>query len=262
MLQDNSNIVNKMYVHELNIKWSHFQELASSETEVSNEKLIAALNEFRKALTTRKYQYNYKTKNGFRADSPLFSAKYLDDAINILIKRQIILENKGINWGYGRFNVESKFSPKSFPEINKSSMFMTKVSDLTLMLSQQIDFQYRITGKRIFYKYNLVLPLLIFHTTKNITENKLINIESQAKKAKNTFEKAKIIVVAECLDKNFTPVIENSPIDAIFILQKSFSGHYDDLKTEVFDTLEQRISEYINEKKTDIERYLEKGIIE
>ncbi|MCD4820258.1 MAG: hypothetical protein K8S23_16370 [Candidatus Cloacimonetes bacterium] len=263
MLKEQSNIVNKMYLHELKLKWDIFQKLADNDDFGNNEKIIESLNIFRKALTNKKYRYNKSTRNGFKEDSVIFSAKYLDDVLNLFIHRHNILLKKGILWDYNQFSTNIKFKPKNLLNIDNYPMLQFGNSAEVLQLSQNIDLQYRNSGKRVFNKYNLTLPLLIFHTALSIGNEFLYDIEQNAKLAKATFEKVKIIVVTESIEKDFQPLKKNSLIDAIFILQKEFkTNKFVELKLDVFNLVENKIVEYIKEKKTDIELCVSKGFME
>ncbi|MFC1888095.1 hypothetical protein ACFLYK_04735, partial [Candidatus Cloacimonadota bacterium] len=75
LLSDKDNPVNRMYLHEIMLKWKNFEQKAEQYKEVSNEDLIKTLNDFISSISNRKYLYNASTKNGFKPDSPIYSVK-------------------------------------------------------------------------------------------------------------------------------------------------------------------------------------------
>ena len=263
MIDSDSNPVNRMYLHEINLKWNEFQKLIDLENVVSNDLIIEKLNAYKKALTNNKYKYNKYRKNGFKKDSPIFSAKYLEDVINLVMQRNSILSKKGIVWGHIKFSTKIRYEPRSIKDIDKQIMIHHEESPEFLMLHQQIECQYRISGKRNYYKYKLKLPLLVFHVVKNFSQKDFLQLDLIARQAKDSFAKAKIIIVCETLDKGFLPSLENAKIDGIFIMEKAIlDGKYRELQVDILNALELKINEFISEKRSNAEMILKKGYIE
>lgn len=263
ILKDLKNPVNSMYLHEIKIKWKNFQKKTKDPHKVSNEILTGSLNEFINALSNKKYKYNSSTKNGFKPDSPIFSARYLDELLTILVKRTKIIDNIGITWGYQSFSTNLKFNPQNLYVMGENPLFEQIYSKEILHLAQRMDFQFRITGKRIFKKFQIILPLLLFYTFKNLTEKDFITIEYYTKMAKSTFEKSKAIIITETLDDDFVPDLGNSPLDAIFILRKQFNSELgNEISLDVVNLLEEKIKEYLTERDEGTKEFLNTGIIE
>ena len=130
-----------------------------------------------------------------------------------------------------------------------------------MQLTQKIDVQIRVSGKRNFHKYELNLPLIVFHTCKNLTGEIFTQCEFSANQAKITFKKSKSIIVVETLEKDFFPDIKSSSIDAVFVLKKSYSNMSEsELSSDVVDAVEQEIKGYLTNQK-DTEGFQKTGII-
>ena len=262
MLEDKSNPVNSMYLHEINIQWKNFIKAIKGKN-TSNEQMVQALNLFLKALSNKKFKYNPVTKNGFKEDSLLFSAMYLNDMISVFIKRTGVTENKGICWNYGAFSANLRFNPPDFNAMRKYQKYEQDDSVKVLQLCQKLDFQFRITGTRNFDKYQITLPLIVFHSFKNLTEDDFTKTEYISRNAKTTFEKSRSIIVTETLAEDFVPNLKASPIDMIFILSKKFQSFgINEISTDVVDALENKIVKYIFEKEEKNEEFKISGVIQ
>ncbi|MBN1327625.1 MAG: hypothetical protein JW996_06720, partial [Candidatus Cloacimonetes bacterium] len=225
--------------------------------------LATVLNDFTSALSNRKYLYNSVTRNGFKEDSPIFSVAYLNDLISLLMLRNKIVDNQGISWGYQGFSTNLKFNPQNLCLMEKDPMFEQKLSEDYLCLAQKMDFQFRVTGKWHFHKYQIVFPLIIFHTFKELNENDFIQIEYMGKIARSTFEKSRTIIVVETLMPQFVPDLKNSAVDCIFILRKQFtSGKEAEIDHEVIEKLDCKIKEIIMESEDVTVNFIKTGIIE
>ena len=142
-------------------------------------------------------------------------------------------------------------------------MFEFSSSPEILHLAQKFDFQFRVSGKRRFNKYQLDFPLVLFFTYKNLTEKEYINIEYYTKQAKSTFKKSKAIIVTETLDDKFKPDISSSFFDAIFVLRKQYSSDKTrDIQLDVVNKLEKKIRSYCTETQSNGYSLHNSGIIE
>jgi len=260
---DRKNPVNRMYLHEILLKWKNFEKMAENPMETSNEDLVKALNEFIRAVSNKKYKFNSSSKNGFKPGSHIYSARYLDDLITVLIQRTKIFDNIGISWGYQSFSANLKFNPSNLCTMSNNPMFEFDHSAKVLALAQKLDFQFRISGKRRFNKHLLVYPLITFYTFKNLTEDDFITIEYYATQAKTTFEKSRSIIITETMDNNFKPDLQSSPFDAIFILRKQYrAASMNDIQLDVVNSLEKRIRMYCTETQANGINFTKTGVIE
>ena len=57
MLKEEKNPVNKMYLHEIYIKWNKISK-AIEASNGSNEEIVEMLNVFRDSITNSKYKFN------------------------------------------------------------------------------------------------------------------------------------------------------------------------------------------------------------
>lgn len=261
MLEDKTNPVNSMYLHEINIQWKNFIK-AIKEKNTSNEQMVQALNLFLKALANKKFRFNPGTKNGFKPDSPIFSAIYLNDMISVFIERTGVTENKGICWNYGTFSANLRFNPPNFNTMEKHPSFEQDDSVKVLQLCQKLDFQFRISSTKNFNKYQITLPLFVFYTFKNLTEDDFTKTEYISRTAKSTFERSRSIIVTETLSPDFVPTLKASPIDMVFILSKKFQSFgINEISTDVVDILEKKIIQYIFEKEEKNEEFMISGVI-
>lgn len=261
LLQKEPNAVNKMYLNELKLKWKNFEKVLNDK-ETSKEMLVKELNVFLKNLNNRKYKFTEISKKGFKPKSELFSPRYLDDLISYFLTKKNIMNNLGIQWGRQKFSTGLYYNPISFGAMEKSLNYEVEDSPDFLALIQEIDFQFRITGKRRFNKHQLHLPLLVFHTFVNLGHDDLIRSEYYANMAKATFTKAKTIIVTETLDKELTPDVRSLPIEAVFVLRKQYYG--EELKPISVDVVKE-ISELIDSllaRRDDVKgSFQETGII-
>jgi hypothetical protein len=263
LINDRKNPVNRMYLHEIMLKWQSFEKKAEKFNDVSNENLVKSLNTFISAISNNKYKYNTSTKNGFKPDSPIYATAYLDDLLTVFIKRTEIYTNVGISWGYQAFSTELKFNPANLCSMSDHPKFEYYSSTKILHLAQKLDFQFRVTGKRRFNKHQLVLPLILFFTYQNLTEKDYITIEYYANQAKATFEKSKAIIVTETLDDEFKPDISNSPFNSIFILRKQYkSARNNSIQLDVVNKLEKRIKAYCTESTNNGYNFFKSGVID
>lgn len=260
LLETEKNPVNKMYINELSIKWKKVEQSAAAKTQ-SNDSLVKALNDFTKQLNNRKYKAGTSSTKGFDEESPLFAPRYLDDLISVFMQRRSVLQHLGIKWGRQSFSAINGLNPINICSIQDEPNFIIEDSPEFLMLSQKIDFQFRISGKRRFNKYLLNLPLLVFHTYRVLTLGDVIQVEYYANMAKKTFTKAKIIIVAEMIDKTLMPDVKALPIDTVFVLRKqNNSDPLEPIALDVVNLLDEKITDLLIDK--DIaDSFKETGII-
>ena len=261
MMKEEANDINKMYLQEIKLKWENF-ERSAARNEENNEELTKALNDFTKVLSNRKLKFSQYSKKGFKKNSQVFSPSYLANVISIFIERSGITEHKGINWGFQSFSTNLKFNPKNLCSIEKDPAYEFSASPEFLQLAQKMDFQFRIHGKRNFKKYEITLPLIVFHIVKNLTPDEFIKFDYYAKVAKNTFEKSHTVIITETLDTDFVPDLSFSPIDVVFILRKQQkSKTEEEISLEVIDAIEKKILDFIHEQERKSEAYKNTGII-
>lgn len=261
LMQDKKNPVNSMYLHEINIKWENFEKEAAKDQD-SIEPIIEALNEFKSALNNKKFLFNKSTKNGFKEDSPIFSSRYLDDLISILINRSGILPQKGLKWGYQSFSTAMKYKSVVFNNIKKRGLFQKEYSSEILSLCQYIDLQMRVKGKRNFEKHEICLPLLSFFTFNKLSEDDFIKAEYFADMAKDSFQQSKTIIVCEVLEDDFVPLLKGTKIDGVYILRKNFQREAsEDIDSQVVNNLSDQIKLILNREFKPTEEFKETGII-
>ena len=262
LMQDKRNPVNSMYLHEINLKWNNFEKLKEDTEIVEISQLVEALNDFTVSIKNKKYQYNNSTKNGFKPDSRLFSVTYLNDLISLLVKRNRIVEKKGISWKIQSFSTNLKFNPQNLGVMDKDLRFEQELSEKLLCLAQSLDFQFRIKGTRNFKKYNIKFPLIVFFPMKILDESSFIKAEYQARQAKATFERSKSIIVTETIEKKFIPDFDNSLIDALFILRKqTVSRDENPISIEVVEKMDRKITEFLTENETVSTNFIRDGFL-
>ena len=261
LLESEKNPVNSMYLHEVSIKWKNFEKSAK-ESDDSNQALVKALNNFISAVSKRKYKYKSETGNGFKEDSPLFSSCYLNDLVSVLIHRRQIMTHNGIKWGIQAFNTNLKFNPKNLCSLEKDLKFDQSLSPEFLQLTQELDSQFRVIGKRTFHKYKSILPLIVFHTFRNLTEEDFIRTEYYANMAKSTFEKSKTIIITEMLDEDFIPVLRSSKVGCICVLRKQFkTDKPNEISVDAVNALEEKVKELLIEQREIGDDFKKTGII-
>lgn len=261
LISKEDNPINKMYLNELKLKWKNIEKLPQ-EKKITIEIIVKEFNRFLKNLNNNKFKYVEATKKGFKPDSELFSPLYLEDLISIFLAKKKILSNQGIEWGRQSFSTGLQFNPISFVELENSPNFEIDASPIFLSLIQNMDYQFRITGKRRFNKFQVKLPLLVFHTFVNLDQSKLIKSEYYANMAKATFGKAKTIIVTETIDRQLTPDIRSLPIEAVFVLRKQYNDEQlKPLSTDVVEKLSEMIDSLLVGRDDVSANFLETGII-
>ena len=261
LLRKEKNPVNSMYLHEISLKWKNFEK-AATEKKGSNENLVNALNNFIKAISNRKFKFNAVSQKGFKEDSDLFANYYLNDLISILMNRRKIISHLGIKWGFQAFSTNVKFNPVSLSSFEKDLNFERSSSPQLLQLSQELDFQFRVSGKRSFKKYKTVFPLIVFHTFTTLSEANFIHTEYYANMAETTFEKSKTIIVTETLEDGFSPEIKSSRIDSICVLRKQYiSENKNAITQDAVDALELKIKQLLTEENGVLGDFAKTGII-
>ncbi|MBT4334057.1 MAG: hypothetical protein HOK80_03120 [Candidatus Cloacimonetes bacterium] len=247
MLKEETNPVNKMYLHEINIKWEKISN-AIAASNGDNKEIVDMLNVFRGAITNNKYKFNKLNSKGFIAESSIFSVNYLNDLVSVIINRQKIIDHTGIFWGCGKFNMNYLFSPTSFNSIQQDLRFEQSESPEVLFLGQKVDLHYRVTGKRNFEKHMSFLPLIVFHTFKTLGNDDMLYLNHLAYLSKNAFSKSRTIMLTEELEKNFIPDISSTNIDHVCVLTK---GNDDNkISVDAVNELEKLINNILTENHT------------
>jgi hypothetical protein len=222
---------------------------------------VKALNSFTKQINNRKYKFVKSSEKGFKDDSPLFKTLYLDDVISVFLKRRSILGHLGIKWGRHSFSTNLGINPISICSIQDAPNFDVGESPEFLMLSQEFDFQFRITGKKRFNKYQLHFPLIMFLTYKTLRFSDLIEAEYYANMAKKTFPKTHVILVTEMVEESLVPDIKALPIDTVFVLRKQTENEeLAPISIDVINALENKIKSFLEEKDVN-NNFKETGII-
>lgn len=116
-----------------------------------------------------------------------------------------------------------------------------------LQLIQNIDIQYRISGKRNFFKYQISLPLMTFYTCHNLTQKEFIAHDYEARIAKSMFDTAKTYIIVETLSDDFIPQLSNTAIDGVFVLTKKINAAKPvEIDPSVIEELESHINDAIS----------------
>jgi len=257
MLKEEKNPVNKMYLHEIYIKWNKILK-AIETSDGSNKEIVEMINIFRDSIKNRKYKFNKLNAKGFIEGSPIFSVNYLNDLVSVLMKRQSIIDHKGIFWGCGKFNMNYEFSPISFYTLETKLKFEQLFSPEVLFLGQNIDLYYRVSGKRNFEKHTSILPLIVFHTFKILGNKDMLFLNHLTGLSKNAFSKSRTIMLTEKLETDFIPDLTSTNIDHVCILTKENDNK---ISVEVVDELEKLIDEILNEEYTISKNILNTGLI-
>ncbi len=263
-LKSEKNPINRMYLNTINIKWKKVDKAAEdlAEGTTGMKEFVEALNDFSIELLNPKYRFDRATKSGFKTSHEIFSVAYLEDLLTLLLNRHEIFNVSGIKWGYQRFCLDLSFFQKNLLN-EKDSKTQFKESPRFLMLAQQIDLQFRLRGRRNFNKYQVTMPMLIFHTFRNFMEEHFIRVDYYSRLAKMSYDQCKNIVVCETIDENFYPELEDSHIDNIFLLRRqSRNGQTKDFSLDIVNSLDEKLTEYLQEEKQDKKQIIKSGMIE
>ena len=263
-MKGESNAIIRMYLNEINIKWRKVESAAEALRGNGGklDALIASLDEFVHDLQNPKYRQSSKNKGGFRSDSEIFSSVWIDDLLNVLMS-QFKFTQSGVKWGYQRYSTHFRFYQKRLLLDDRQPTIETSESPKFLMLGQQIDLQFRLAGRRNFTKYELNLPILVFHTMRTFGEEDFIRSDYYARMAKQTFEMGKTIVVADSLHNGFYPDLTDSAIDAVYILRRQDKKtQQNGLSVEVVKQLDRRIRDMLFEKESNPKDILRTGYTE
>jgi hypothetical protein len=173
-----------------------------------------------------------------------------------LIHRTGIEHHKGIEWGKNTYTSSMGFLPSHFSSMEKNPQFTVSYSPEGLQMIQNIDIQYRITGKRNFIKGVISLPMPTFHTCHCLEQREFIDFDYQAKIAKSMLGTSRTYIVTESLSPDCMPELTNASIDGNFVLSKSIGATAPIvIEIGVVDLLESYIKEAIfgsRDKSADV----------
>jgi len=264
LLKDEKNIVNRMYLNEIAIQLKKLEAVIAKPIDEDGyfDTLATMLNNFTKQFENPKYQYNKTTKNGFNPDSQIMSSIYLDDLIDVFMNDQPILKSKGMKWDNQPFSMNLNFNPHNLEDSKQDLTFDSKLSPTLLQLTQKIDLQFRVVGKRVFQRAEVILPIIIFQTCKNFTEEDFLRINYYSGQAKKSLKKSRTIIVCETIDKEVTSEIKGSYIDSLFVLRKQVSNRsLKEISSSILKDLYSRVNDYLYEDDCEVEKIIEKGYI-
>ncbi|MCF7911720.1 MAG: hypothetical protein K9M99_04270 [Candidatus Cloacimonetes bacterium] len=233
------NPVNKMYLSELSLKWKNFQQLTENPAS-ANADLAKALSKFLTVLHNRKFLYNKVKNNGFHEDSPIYSANYMNDLIAALMIRQPLTIQPGITWDFQPLNYKLAISGKNPAEIAAAPLVGSQETPPVLSLALNLDFQYRVSGKRNFTKGNFKLPFLLFFPIKNPTMADLFLLEHYAMQVKSTCHTAQVFLVCESLENCKEANFQDLNFKIFALLTESESNPYQ-ISIQLIDKLDTAI---------------------
>jgi len=169
MIKTEKNAINKMYLNEIVIKLKKLEQ--ATEAFADDDKKLAeyvdTLSMFAQTLAKPKYKYNKSSNGGFKPGMEIFEPIYIEDLISEMIKKIANLDQPGISWGYQRFASNVKFYQKTLFIQNRNPGIEFKKSAKFLMLAQNIDTQFRMTGKRTSrFSSSFFVSLFFFFSTK------------------------------------------------------------------------------------------------
>ncbi|MCD4651655.1 MAG: hypothetical protein K8S56_07720 [Candidatus Cloacimonetes bacterium] len=263
MLKIEKNTINKMYLNEINIKLQKLEQAVKlfQEDDAQLPQYIEMLNEFVRSVSNPKYRYSKQTNGGFKTNLDIFNPVYLDDLVTQMVRKIVEIDKEGITWGHQRFTTHLKFYQKTLFINNRNPALSFNNSTKFLMLAQNIDMQYRMTGKKTFNKYKMVLPALLFHITRHVTEEHFIRTDYYSGLAKGTFEKGKSIVIAEHIEDGWQPDLSETNIDAFFVLRKKHNDYkkINDLDLGLIEVLYETIKKYLLEPQIEVEDLYKHG---
>lgn len=239
MKKQERNPVNKMYLGEIALKWKAFQQLTEDPAS-GNKELAEALSKFLGSLHNRKFLFNQLKKTGFVEDSPLFSASYINDLISALMSRQPIMSEPGIVWDFQALNYKLALKGNNPVEITQSPLISSQKTPPVLSLTLNLEYQYRVSGKRNFTKETFNLPFLLFFVIKNLTAVDLFNIEHYALQVKSTCHIAQTFVICETLDKCLECNYQEMPVK-IFALHLESKKNHNQISVAMVNRLETAI---------------------
>jgi len=217
LLKNEKNQTNKMYLNELKLKWKKFEQVVEESGE--NEKIIDSLNEFVGRLFDKKFKYDKLKKKGFKPDSQIFKAYFIEDLITAIVKDLPIFEFKGVVYGKQKFSTNFFLDPSVLGRGGSADdILQPGESPEFLQISQKMDIQLRQTGRRNFSKYGINIPVVIFHPFTEFSSEDFIQSDYFASKSKLSSPNCLNIVVTYSLAQNYKPLVENTAIDMIVVL--------------------------------------------
>jgi len=254
------NPVNKMYLGEIALKWKPFQKL-TEEPSSGNKELADALSKFLGSLHNRKFLFNKLRGTGFNEDSPLFSASYINDLISTLMSRQPIMSEPGIVWDFQSLNYRLALKGSNPVEITRSPQISSQKTPPVLSLTLNLDYQYRVSGKRNFTKKTFNLPFLLFFVIKNLTPLDLFNIEHYALQVKSTCHIAQTFVICETLEKCIECNFQEIPVK-VFALHLESKKNRNQISVSMVNRLETAIKNVLYySPEAHLVKEVEKAII-
>ncbi len=224
LIKEEKNPINKMYLNEINMHSRKFSEVLNKKMAFNQhiKEIANSMTEFAATLTQPKYEYSKVNNSGFKSNSKLFEPYYIYDLLTKIIDSTEVMKNSSMKWGMKTFSTEQKFHFRKLYSKEKDKVFTFRKSEQVLSLVQPVDYQIRALHKRTFSKYIIAVPIIIFDVKKILTVEDAIKFNHLANQAFDMNSASKAIVVAENLEKGFYYNLDNSYIDKIFVLRKSY----------------------------------------
>lgn len=266
LIKEEKNPINKMYLNEINIHSKKFSEILNKKTDFNEhiKEIANSMTEFSATLTQPKYEYSKVNNSGFKSKSKLFNPYYIDDLLTKIIDSTGVMKNNSMKWGMKTFSTEQKFHFRKLYDKDKEGVFTFRKSEPVLSLVQPVDYQIRALHKRTFSKYIISVPIIIFDVKKVLTVDDAIKFNHLANLAFDMNSSSKAIIVAENLERGFYYNLDNSYIDKIFVLRKSYINgkKLRPISDEVVRSLIETVEDILLPDENEMNVVFSEGVIE
>ena len=242
LTKQEKNPVNKMYLSELSLKWKAFQQL--TEKPFINSDLADGISQYLSSLHNRKFMFSKIRGTGFFHNSKIFSANYLYDIVDALIKKQPIIHSAGIKWDFQSVNFGFEMENTCINDFVTKPKFNGFFTSPVLSLCLDLDYQFRIKGKKYFTKQTYNFPILLFYAYKTLNKEHLLDLIHVSKSIQSTCRYAKIFIVCESIADDLEALIQRLPIQ-VFVLIMSTSFNKKNISVEMINKLEEHIIEIL-----------------
>jgi hypothetical protein len=159
------------------------------------------------------------------------------------------VKEPGMSWGFNSFSYDFNLSGFSPQRSSLSPEIFKLQTPPVLSLTQKIDLQYRISGKRNFTKTEIVMPYLLFFAYKSPRTEHLFMIEHYARIAADISRAVKVFIVCETLTDCQSCEFGDLPISIFALRDLNHKTNNLQLSIEIIDKLDIAIKEALLPKE-------------
>ena len=262
-LKAEQNAINKMYLNELLLHWKKVEATIEGDKENPLETMVSAISAYTKNLTVAKFKYSNQKKCGFHDDHDVFKPYYLYDIVDTLLNVAGVKESKfGIHVKNKAFNTGVFLETSTYENLTQKPKLELFSSGKYYNVGVEMDFNYKLVGKKYYNKSKIYIPLIVFFIEKYYTEKHFEEIKKLKSEATALNPNAMLFCLTESVDKKF--IQKYAEIESqLYVLRANFKGDtYNDIQPQVVLSLYDKIKNFVRRECISYERVVPFGHID